>query len=274
MEFEKQTPLWFRWLGFHGLEFHIGEDVLHINPFFTRVPRYKHKLNLLKTDREIIRQELKTCQLILVSSADWLHTLDIPEILYLYEARVYGSKQVCDLLKEKGVPHSKVQVINESQMVKHGAFEITGLPVRSSEDDGNEIGFLIQGGGLHLRVFGEGFALADVLFLSPLTQADFEEEKEKYALLLKETHPRLVILIGWDDVYRPLNRSLQPVHISSGLPLAPGKFFNPYIFKQNLLALNPDLQVFIPEIFDRYHLQNILAGPHVPQKKNPVFQES
>ena len=59
MDFEKQTPLWFRWLGYHGLEFRIGEDILHLNPFFTRVPQYKHKLNLLKTDREMIRQELK-----------------------------------------------------------------------------------------------------------------------------------------------------------------------------------------------------------------------
>ena len=268
MDFEKQSPLWFRWLGFHGLEFRIDKDVLHLNPFFTRGPHYKHKLNLLKTDREIIRQELKSCQMILLSSADWLHTLDIPEILSLYKARVYGSKRVCEVIKEKGVPSSKVHEISKNQMIKHGVFEITGLPARRSGEHGEKMGFLVQGGGLHLRMFAEGFALADVLFLSPKLQQKFEEMQEEYELLLKETRPRLVILIGWDDIFRPLSHSLQPAHIPSG------KIFNPYIFKQKLLALQPDLQIFVPEIFDCYHLQNMLAGPHEPQKKNPVFQEN
>ena len=274
MDFEEQAPLWFRWLGFQGLEFRIGDDVLHLNPFFTRVPHYKHKLNLLKTDREMIRQELKSCQVILVSSADWLHTVDIPEILSLYKARVYGSRQVCEVIKEKGVPSSKVHEISKNQMIKHGVFEITGLLACRSGDHADEMGFLIQGGGLHLRMFAEGFALADVLFLSPKIQGNFEEMQAAYELLLKETRPRLVILIGWDDVYRPLNLSLQPAHISSGKTLLPGKVFNPYIFKQKLLALQTDLRVFVPEIFDCYHLQNMLAGPHEPQRKNPVFQES
>ena len=229
MEFEKQTPLWFRWLGYHGLEFRIGEDILHLNPFFTRVPFYKHKLNRLKTDREMIHQELKTCQFILVSSPDWLHLIDIPEILCMYKAKVYGSAQVCGLLKEKGIPRNKYSEISENQILKHGAFEITGLPARPIGNHMIETGFLIQGGGLHLRMFGEGFALADVLFLSPQTQKPFEEMQKEYESLLRETRPRLVILIGWDDVHRPLSRSLQPVRVSSN----PESFLIPIFLNKN-----------------------------------------
>jgi glyoxylase-like metal-dependent hydrolase (beta-lactamase superfamily II) len=99
------TPIQFRWLGAAGIELVFPDQVIVIDPYFSRIPTWKLWLGRVTPDRALIADKLRRCDLLLVTHAHFDHIMDVPQIVHNTGAMVAGSANSCSLLEAFG--HSR-----------------------------------------------------------------------------------------------------------------------------------------------------------------------
>ena len=94
--------------------------------------------------------------------------------------------------------------------------------------------------------------LADVLFVKPLQKPAY------YEALLGIVQPRVVIPIHWDDFMRHLSQPLRPMLKPPRLAFPPLARVDLTAFSHLIKRIDPQVQVFLPEIFHLYELSEFL----------------
>lgn len=222
--------LCYRWLGTAGLEFATGGYTLLVDPFFTR----PGKLALLsgrrvQSDAGLVAQHIQRADAVLVTHAHYDHLLDVPEVLRQTGARAYGSPNTCAVLAMHAIPDEKVTCVHPGDQLSLGPFEVEVMPAVHTPIPFQRLfngplaermrlrprlplrlidyrmdvsySFRIHAAGQVILV-GNHAAPADVLFISPFRSGGSTPE------VYRAIHPRMVVLIHWDDFMRPLSSPL------------------------------------------------------------------
>lgn len=274
----------FRWLGAAGIELSYGSESLVsesllIDPFFTRPPFWRLWFGRVASNPALIPASLPRCDHILVSHAHYDHLMDVPTIAHRTQARVVGSSNTCALLRICGLNNAQILKARPGDKLELGRFNVEVLAARHSHAPGfspgrvgtdlqtplrlrdyvmdEDFSFLIQLPGLRLLNWcgvGQGPApQADVLFLVPSTLPGF------YESLLTSVQPRLIIPVHWDDIFRPLSKSIRPGFELPRLAWPPLRRIDFDHFKQTVQRSAPLTRVLIPEIFEAYDLAGYLS---------------
>ncbi len=266
----------FRWLGVAGVELEIDQQILLIDPFFTRPPLWK-LLSRVDSDQAWISKEVRPAHAILVTHAHWDHLMDVAAIARLNGAPVYGSANTCQILSCQGLPASQVHRIRVGDSLEFGRFTtavLTGYhgrtpldlwinaplkngvksplrPIDYHKDD--VFSYLISAGGLTL-LHGFSGAQAAIFMLNP------GHPMPELLSRIRKVRPQLIIPVHWDDFMRPLSRPLRPM-------LKPPSRRFPWISRINLDRFKkiveselPGTKVLIPELFKAYPLQDAVRG--------------
>jgi hypothetical protein len=255
--------LTFRWLGAAGLELKDGEQVLALDPFFTR-PSIGRMLHPLVSNTRLVREKLPDCHFVLVTHAHYDHLMDVPIVLQYSGAVAYGSANTCQLLRFMGTPVPQVHEVHPGDQFSLGDFSVQVIPGQHSRIP---LGRLFNGQlsshlkpPLHVQDYRMDVCLgycitvrekrllvcaaepqpAEVLF------AVAQESRQYYQKLLQGTRPQLFVPIHWDNFTRPLNRPLSRF-------TRPGRMTLRQItcWAQKTL---PEVKVIIPEVFRKYPL--------------------
>lgn len=267
--------LGFRWLGVAGLEVQLNNEILLIDPFLSRPNLGQILFYPLTSDGRLLAERLPRCDHILVTHAHYDHLMDVPAIVEMTNATVYGSPNTYQLLEICGVPKNQLKMISPQDHFQAGSYLIQTLPAKHLSIPGFKAGpltpdlksplkakdyrmdfcysFLIQAGAVRLldwRSENGGNAVpAEVLFVGPVgSQSNFN-------FLINTVQPKIVIPVHWDNFLRPLSKPIQ------AFPRCPGWLFASSQ-RENLSnwieQISPHTQVVIPDIFSLYNLKAYL----------------
>ncbi len=255
--------LTFRWLGVAGVELKAGNQVLAIDPFFTR-PSVLQLLHPLESDNSLVTQRLNHCDVVLVTHSHYDHLLDVPAVLRHTGAQAYGSANTCQLLRLHGLPEATIHQVQVGDHIIIGAFQVDVIQGQHSwipfsrvfngtllpglqpplrvQDYRMDVclGFRITALGISILVCAAEPQPAQVLL------AVAQEPHNYYLKLFQEIRPHTFIPIHWDDFTRPLNKPLCRFH-------RPGRMA---LWQITRLArqVMPRTKVIIPEISRQYVL--------------------
>ena len=255
--------LTFRWLGVAGVEFKAGDQVLAIDPFFTR-PSLVQMLRPIHPNLSLAAEKLPACNFVLVTHSHYDHVLDVPEVLRHTGAVAYGSANTCQLLRLLSVPEAQLYEARVGDKLSLGAFQVEvihgqhspvpfgrffsgnlqpGLkpPLRMADYRMDIcLGYCINVMGTRLLVCAAEPQPADILF------AVAQESRNYYRKLFKGVQPHTFIPIHWDNFTRPLSKPLRRF-------ARPGRL---HLWQITRLARQvlPRVNVIIPEIFREYSL--------------------
>ncbi len=255
--------LTFRWLGVAGVELKAGDQVLVLDPFFTR-PSLVQLLQPIHPDPSLAADKLPACNFVLVTHSHYDHLMDVPDVLRHTGAVAYGSANTCQLLRLLGVPEAQLNEVRVGDMLSLGAYRVqvihgqhSLIPFRwifnGSLRPGLEpplrvqdyrmdicLGYSISVMGSSLLVCAAEPQPVDILF------AIAQESRKYYLKLFKEVQPHTFIPIHWDNFTRPLSSPLRRFS-------RPGRL---HLWQITRLARQvlPNLKVIIPEIFKEYSL--------------------
>ncbi len=254
----------FRWLGAAGVVIKAGDQVLALDPFFTR-PSLRELLRPVNPDTSLVGRKLPRCNALLVTHSHWDHLLDVAEVLRQTGAAAYGSPNTCQLLKINGVPGTQVHEVGVGDKLSLGAFKVEVIAGRHSRipfarlfngalrpnlqpplhvwDYRMDVclGYRITVMGTRLLVCAGEPQPAEVLF----TVA--QEPKVYYQRLLVGTQPHTFIPIHWDNFLRGLERPLRRFSRPGGMSL--------WQLARLARQAIPGINVIIPEIFREYTLR-------------------
>lgn len=255
--------LTFRWLGTAGVEIKAGEQVLAIDPFFTR-PSMPSLLRPLIPNEQLVVEKLPECNFVLVTHSHYDHLMDVPAVLRHTGATAFGSANTCQLLRLLGTPASQVHELHVGDQFTTGNFQLTVIPGQHSsiplgwvfngrlspnlqpplrvQDYRMDVclGYCITILGVRLLVCAAEPQMADVVF------AVAQEAWHYYRKLLQFARPRIFVPIHWDNFTRPLSQPLSRF-------TRPGR---PTLQQIANLAhqILQDVTVIIPELFREYSL--------------------
>ncbi len=259
-----EVSLTLRWLGVAGIEIQAGEQVLAIDPFFTR-PTLLEMFQPVTSNGDLVAEKLPHCNAVLVTHAHYDHLLDVHQVQLGTGAVGYGSANACQLLRLHGVAENQVKQVQVGDILHLGAFHVEVIQGQHStlplgrvfsgnlrpglhpplrvQDYRMDIclGYLITVMGMRVLVCAAEPHPADILFIVA------QETRRYYLKLFKETQPQTVIPIHWDNFTRPLQKPLQRFTRPGRLPL----------WQLAMLARQtiPGVNVIIPEIFRKYTIR-------------------
>jgi len=254
----------FRWLGVAGVELRAGNQVLAIDPFFTR-PSLRQMLRPVETDRNLAVQRLPHCDVVLVTHSHYDHVMDIPAVIDHTGGQCFGSANTCQVLRLSGVPEAKIHQVQIGDHLALGAFQVEVIQGRHSWIPFSRVfngslkpglhlplrawdyrmdiclGYRIIAMGMHVLVCAAEPQPAQLLF------AVAQEPREYYLKLFRSIHPDVFVPIHWDDFTRPLDMPLRHLH-------PPGRLS---VWQITYLArqVMPRTRIIIPEIFRGYTLE-------------------
>ena len=255
--------LTFRWLGVAGVELKAGDQVLSIDPFFTR-PSLKGFLKPVIPNVRLIAEKLPVCHSLLVTHSHWDHLMDVPGALRQTGALAHGSANTCQLLHLLGVPDLQVKEIQVGDKLSLGAFKVDVIEGQHSwipfsrwlngrlppglqpplrfQDYRMDVclGYHIQICGTRVLVCAAKSQPADVLFVVA------QELKEYYQSIFQGVHPHTIVPIYWDNFLRSLNKPIRRF-------TRPGRMNLPNIARLAERTL-PQVKMIIPEMFREYTL--------------------
>lgn len=263
-----------RWLGVAGIELRAIGQILVIDPFVTRPPFRRIWWGHVRSDAELAAKTVPQADFVLVTHAHWDHVMDVPAIIEQTGATTYGSPNTCQLLSLLGVPEEDIREIKVGDQLTLGKFRVqvfsadhvlvlgrpfaTGslapnlqppLRLRDYRMDAC-FSFLIEVDGLRFLDWSseriDAAPLADVLFVKPL------REQAYYEALLRLVQPRVIIPIHWDDFMRHLSQPLRPMLKPPRLAFPFFERVNLEQFSQMIKRINPEIKVFLPQIFHLY----------------------
>jgi len=257
------VSLRFRWLGVAGVELCAGDQVLTIDPFFTR-PTLLQMLHPIQSDPTLVFENAPSCNVVLVTHAHYDHLLDIPLVLHKTGAVAYGSTNTCQLLRRLGVPEAQLKITQAGDQLSLGAFRVEVIEGQHSPIPLGKLfngslssnlhpplhvwdyrmdtclGYAITAMGRKLLICAAEPRSADILFCVA------QEPKNYYLKLFPGVAPQVFIPIHWDNFTRPLSQSLRRFTRPGRLAL----WQLTDLCKQVL----PHTKVIIPEIFTEYSL--------------------
>lgn len=265
------TQIKFRWFGAAGVEIKSQRSTLLIDPLLTRPSWTKLFFGKVAPDKRAIGQHIKTADHILISHTHFDHFMDAPDIAFNTGATIFGSPNTCELARKLGVSKNQVRLISAGdclsldkysvEVIKGDHVSIPGfapgpspanpkvpMGLRDYKMDGNftfkvevqKISFLFwQTKATKLA------KQSDILFIVP------EENQNYYKDLLLVVRPKLIVLIHWDYLFRPLTKPTLPFLHFSKIMLFPA-IYNLTNFSKMLKDISSSYQVLVPEIFKVY----------------------
>ncbi len=272
------APVHFRWLGTAGIELREDQQVLVIDPYFTRFPFWRMWLGRVHPNRRLIAEKIQCCDFVLVTHAHWDHVMDVPDVAQNTGAMVLGSPNTCRLAALCGLPEQQIREIRVGEELSLGHFQIEVLQAKHMRTPGftpgplssdfkpplrardyqmdDNFSFVISVGAHRLLTDpGEdpkSAVPADVLFVNP------RQYHAHYASLLHLVGPKVVIPNHWDDFFRPLSKPLCPYFKAPRWAFPPLQRTNLTEFRRVIEALGLGVKVFIPEILRVYALSEIM----------------
>jgi L-ascorbate metabolism protein UlaG (beta-lactamase superfamily) len=118
------ASLMFRWLGIAGIELRMDDQILVVDPYFTRIPFWQQWFGSIRPNSALVRQMLPACNYVLVTHAHWDHLMGVHDVANFTGAGVFGSANTCRLLALLGVPKEQVREIREGAKLVLGTFEV------------------------------------------------------------------------------------------------------------------------------------------------------
>lgn len=263
----------FRWLGVAGIELRVDRETLVIDPYFTRAPLRNVFYGRVIPDVQNRRLHHPSYNYILITHPHFDHVMDAGELLKQCGAQGYGSPNACRLMGVMGAPRESLNVISPGDHLDLGPFSVDVYPLdhRSTPIDRWINGALARNlkaplrlldyrmdvcYGFHIQVdrfrvlVGDLTTEADVLFTIPMMSRDYYEQ------LLNSIRPRLIVLIHWDDFFRPLSKQILPMFAQPKLIWPPFQRLNMVDIQREIESISRDFHVLVPKIFYTYELKN------------------
>jgi L-ascorbate metabolism protein UlaG (beta-lactamase superfamily) len=293
-----ELTLGFRWLGNAGFVWTAGGHTLAHDPFLTRPPLRKVFWGRVEPDRALVTRHLPTCDHILVTCARWDHLMDVPAVAERTGARCYGPARACELLRALGVPEGQIHEVRAGVRLELGPFRVHVLP---GEHTPTPLDWLLNGPlpcrlepPLRIRdyrmadrtdqlcywvgVEGTSWQLArqrelpsiplgepaDVLVVMPF------EAPDRLRRLLANVNPKLVIPFHWDNLFRPLSRPLKPFWMPPRAAFPPLARVDLDRFARQVAALDPGVEVLVPEVLREYDLAHLFESFAIASKNIEV----
>jgi L-ascorbate metabolism protein UlaG (beta-lactamase superfamily) len=216
----------YRWLGTAGIAIEAEEQLLAVDPFFSR-PRLWQMLRRLQPDPRLVERYLPICDTVLVTHSHYDHLMDVAEVVRRTGAEDYGSVNTCQLLSRMGIPANQLHQVDVGDRLSPGAFEVEvvrgqhspipfgwlfngklameGKAPRYAWDYKMDIclGYSIRLQGMTLLVCSAEPQPAQVLFVVA------QEPKDYYMKMLTGVRPQILVPIHWDNFTRPLDKPLR-----------------------------------------------------------------
>jgi L-ascorbate metabolism protein UlaG (beta-lactamase superfamily) len=194
--------------------------------------------------------------------------MDVPELVKRSGAIVFGSPNAGTLLDIHNINREKFQLIHPGDKTMLNGFQVevfesphTWIPAGSTFSGlihpGLRVplrlrdyrmdfsyGFFIQADNLRLLINPGRHYEADVLFISTQRSPAF------YPPLLSAVQPRWLIPVHWDNFFLPIETPLVELKQPFGMSLKR--------LKRILETYSPTTRWFVPEIFQRYTITDIL----------------
>jgi L-ascorbate metabolism protein UlaG (beta-lactamase superfamily) len=283
----------FRWLGVGGVELRVDDQILAIDPYFTRIPLWRMVFGRVRPDHALIADQIPRCDFVLVTHAHVDHLMDVPDVARNTGAVALGSPNTCRLLEASGVPAQQIREIAAGDRLTLGRFRVEVLPAdhptiagwcpfqytekRSGSFSGllppdprpplrardyamdRCFGFLVEIEGQRLLHCPGQAVSAEVLTVKPVWA------RSRYESLLQGARPRVVIPVHWDAFTRPLSEPIRPMLAPfnikgsegalSGQLTSPLRRINLAQFEQMVTQIAPETHVLIPEVSRTYDLR-------------------
>jgi L-ascorbate metabolism protein UlaG (beta-lactamase superfamily) len=273
-----------RWLGVAGVELISNNQVLVIDPYFTRFPFWKMLIGPVRPQADVITHSVQRCDHILVTHSHFDHMMDVPTLALQTGATILGSPNACQIATASGVPVGQTHRIDAGDQLSLGEFQVSVLPalhgktsldwlingpivhnltppLRALDYRMDEcFTFLVTVAGIRLLIGGcetiQENAPADILIagMVGLTMNRYLY----YKALMRRVRPKVVIPYHWDDMYRPLSKPTWPSFEMPSLSSPTLRRVDMSGFSQMIEKIAPDTQVIIPEIFHTYDISKLL----------------
>jgi L-ascorbate metabolism protein UlaG (beta-lactamase superfamily) len=260
----------------------VGNQILAIDPFFTRPSLGATLFQRLRTESGLAAEMLPRCDHVLISHPHYDHLMDVPDVIDKTGALVFGSPNSCALLSLCGVPEESIKPIMPGDDLALGGIAVKVLQAKHRSLFGLRLATGPLGKDLRLplkatdyrmdmcfsftlRIGDMSFFLAsglgddlspsaDVLLVAPYgDEDDFKE-------LLEGVHPRLVIPIHWDDFFLPLSKPLKMMRDPSNWMWPPLRRVDMQGFERLVDAIAPQARLLIPEIHKEYDIPALLPA--------------
>ncbi len=264
----------FRWLGTAGIELVVKEQVLLIDPYFTRIPIWKLVVGRARPNGALFLDSVQRADYVLVTHAHFDHAMDVPDLVRGTDAVAVGSRNTCQLLAEFGVPRERIQEVRAGDSLSLGEYQIRALmaehialplftygalgcdnrpPLRARDYRMDSYySFLISISGQRLLTDPgkrpEDAVAADVLFIYPGMPRRF------YELLLPRVRPKVVVPYHWDDFFRPLSLPLRPYWRPPRWGFPQLGRVNLAEFAETVERIAPGTTLVVPDLFRGYDL--------------------
>jgi hypothetical protein len=258
------VSLTYRWLGAAGLVITAGSQALAVDPFFTR-PSILEMLGPIKSDPELVREKLPACNYVLVTHSHYDHLMDVPEVVHITDAVVYGSPNACQISASLGVAVDHFHAVGAGAKLSLGQFEIEVVsgqhspipfsyifnapltpgakPPRYAWDYKMDVclGYCITVQGVRFLVCALDPRPADVLFVVA------QEPKDYYQKMVAGVRPKILVPIHWDNFTRSLKKPLRKFTRPGRMSLAR--------LTELVHQLSRNCIVTIPELFKDYSVE-------------------
>jgi L-ascorbate metabolism protein UlaG (beta-lactamase superfamily) len=273
------TSIRFRWLGTAGIELIVNDQVLLIDPYFTRFPIWKLLLGRVRPNQTLISDLVQRCDHVLVTHSHFDHLMDVPDLVQNTGAVAIGSPNSCRLLTASGIPEKRIREVHAGDALGFGDLQVQVLtaehirlplftpgplgdvqtpPLRARDYRMDSYySFLISAGGQRLLtdpgMCPEDAVAADVLFIHPGMPRPF------YESLLPRVRPQVVVPYHWDDFFRPLSLPLRPFWRPPRRDFRPLQRVKLAEFGETIERVAPGTVLLEPEVFRSYDLVELLG---------------
>ncbi len=271
-----KLDLQLRWLGVAGFEFKCNGHTLLVDPFLTR-PALKYVFSgRVQPDQEMRSKVIQSAEDILVTHGHYDHLMDVPEIARRTGATVYGSPNVCQILRAFQLPERQIKTLQANESIRLRYANVVTIPASHPAIPGYLSGkvkkdlmpplslrdyrmdtclsFLVELQGIKMLVWSStsthGARQADVLFVRAVAS------KRWYEKILAAVRPKLVIPTHWDNLFQPLMESVQPFWSPPRWGWPPLKKINLNDFEKTIHQVQPECKMLIPQPFKSYYLMD------------------
>jgi L-ascorbate metabolism protein UlaG (beta-lactamase superfamily) len=272
----------FRWLGVAGFELRIADEVLAVDPFFTRPTARQLLLGSALPDVSLSHTYLPSCDHVFVTHTHYDHVMDVPSIAQRTGATAYVPPDGRPLLEAHGVSAERSVVVRPGDEIELRQFSVAVLagkhihvpglvsrflsrrlaPAPRTWDYTPDIylSYLFQIGTIRVLrgrpVDGSGRP-ADVFLVGP------EGSEDEFGRLLGRTGRPIVIPVHWDDFLRPVS---MPVRPRLGLQRRSGRLLRRVDLAQLsriIRRVAPQARFIVPELLRPYDLNALVKERHL-----------